>query len=228
MSARAIGAQIETVRAAYHDRPARLVQHVERVVVEAVDLANRWGADPERATLAAWGHDLFRALPARDQLTLARELGLPLTADDEAQPVLLHGPNAATVLRERFAVDDAEALAAVRDHTLGAPEMPLLAKIILLADKVERRKRGRTPVMREVRRLARNDIDLALLCWADWKWVEERTHGWASHPQHWAARQRWVAEHHLEAGLPGRTAEDEPPADIAATIATHGAMLEGA
>ena len=208
MTKTAVRAQIEAIRAAFHDRPPGLVRHVERVVIEAVDLAVRWGADPERATLAAWGHDLFRALPAADQLKLAREVGLPLTAEDQAQPMLLHGPNASFVLRERFAVRDEEALAAVRDHTLGGAEMPLLAKIILLADKVERRKRGRTPVMREIRRLARRDIDLALLCWADWKWVEERRHGWSSHSQHWAARQRWVAGHHAEIGLPGRTTDD--------------------
>ncbi|MEP6872419.1 MAG: bis(5'-nucleosyl)-tetraphosphatase (symmetrical) YqeK [Anaerolineaceae bacterium] len=209
MNGSAVGAQIETIRAAFFDRPSRLVRHVERVVLEAVDLADRWGADPERAALAGWGHDLFRALSGEQQLKLAREVGLLVTAHDEAEPVVLHGPNAAIVLRERFAVTDHDALAAVRDHTLGRPEMPLLAKIILIADKVEPRKRARTPVMREIRRLARRDLDLALLCWADWKWVEERAHGWESHSQHWEARRRWVAEHHAEIGLPKRVDDDD-------------------
>ena len=210
MSKSAIGAQIETIRRAFEDRPAGLVRHVERVVTEAVQLAEFWDVDPQRATLAGWGHDLFRALAPAAQLKLAREIGLPLTEADSAAPMLLHGPNAAIVLRERFSISDEDALAAVRDHTLGAPEMPMLAKIILLADKVERRKRGRTPVMREIRKLARRDLDLALLCWADWKWVEERTHEWTSHPQHWEARQRWVAEHHAEIGLPKREKPEAP------------------
>lgn len=222
-----VGAQIETIRAAFHDRPVGLVRHVERVAVEAVDLANRWNADPDRATLAAWGHDLFRALPPEEQIRLAREAGIALTAEDKAQPLLLHGPNAAVVLRERFAVSDDDALAAIRDHTLGAPEMPLLAKIILIADKVEPRKRARTPVMREIRRLARRDLDLALLCWADWKWVEERTHRWSSHPQHWLARQRWVAEHHAEIGLPGRSTEDEGAGQPSSHGSAGQVMLDG-
>lgn len=225
MTTSAVRAQIETIRAACHDRPAGLVRHVERVAAEAVDLAKRWGADPERATLAAWGHDLFRALAPEKQLQLAREVGVPVSAWDEAQPVLLHGPNAAIVLRERFFVSDDEALSAVRDHTLGAAEMPLLAKIILLADKVEPRKRRRTPVMREIRRLARRDLDLALLCWADWKWVEERTHGWDSHPSHWAARQHWVAEHHAEIGLPGRTFDEPVATNISGQETAGQAML---
>ncbi len=214
MSKSAVAAQIATVRAAFHDRPASLVRHVERVATEAVQLATFWDVDPERATLAAWGHDLFRALAPGAQLKLARESGLLLTDADIAQPVLLHGPNAAIVLRERFSITDEDALAAVRDHTLGAAEMPLLAKIILLADKVERRKRRRTPVMGEIRKLARRDLELALLCWADWKWVEERTHGWSSHPQHWQARQRWVGELHAEIGLAGRTSDGDEAAEI--------------
>jgi HD superfamily phosphohydrolase YqeK len=86
--------------------------------------------------------------------------------------------------------------------------MSLIAKVILIADKVEARKRKRTPVMAEIRKLARRDLDAALLCWADWKWLEERTNQWNSHPTHWRARQQWVREHHIDAALPARSAED--------------------
>lgn len=174
---------------------------------EALDLAARWDVDPLRVQLSAWGHDLFRAHPPLEQLRLARESGISVEAVDELDPVLLHGPVAAVVLRERFAISDDEALAAVRDHTLGSPDMPVLAKVILIADKVEARKRRRTPIMRDIRRLARRDLDLALLCWADWKWLDEREHGWSGHPRHWLARSAWVREQHEGARLPGRVSE---------------------
>lgn len=194
--------QIATVRAQYDALPAGLLRHVQRVVEEARDLARRWDLDPDRVELAAWGHDLYRAHHPAEQLRLAAEAGLTITEADRLEPVLLHGPIAAHVLRHRFAITDDEALAAIRDHTLGAPEMPLIAKVILLADKFEPRKRRRDPVLRRIRRLARRDLDTALLCWADWKWVEERTRGWASHPAHWQARLRWVEEHHRALALP--------------------------
>jgi predicted HD superfamily hydrolase involved in NAD metabolism len=194
--------QTEAVRAEFASRPEGLIRHVERVLVEALDLAGRWDLDQERVQLATWGHDLYRAFAPAEQLRLAREVGLPVSLPDEADPVLLHGPLAAVTLEERFGVDDAEALAAVRDHTLGRAEMPILAKVILLADKFERRKRDRTPVMKSIRRLAWRDLDLALLCWSDRKWLEEREHGWNSHPTSWDARVRWVAEHHAELAMP--------------------------
>jgi predicted HD superfamily hydrolase involved in NAD metabolism len=190
-------------------RPAGLQQHVERVLVEALDLARRYDADPARVELAVRGHDLFRAHPPAEQLRLARAWGLTVTPSDEAAPVMLHGPLAAVALAGQFGVEDEEVLAAVREHTAGAPEMNLIARIMLLADKFEARKRKRAPVLADVRRLARRDLDTALLCWADWKWVDERERGWDTYPAHWQARLRWVAEHHADAGLPPRVPDAE-------------------
>ncbi|MEO8539999.1 MAG: bis(5'-nucleosyl)-tetraphosphatase (symmetrical) YqeK [bacterium] len=199
-----MAAQTAALKVVFEERPEGLVRHVERVLVEALDLARRYDLDEERVELATWGHDLFRSFPPEEQLKLATEAGLRIEVADRADPVLLHGPIAAVTLRERFAVEDEEALAAVRDHTLGATEMSMIAKVILLADKFEKRKRDRTPVMKEIRRLAWRDLDLALLCWADWKWMEEREHGWQSHPQGWSARLHWVAAHHAELRMPVR------------------------
>jgi nicotinate-nucleotide adenylyltransferase len=205
--------QIEVVRAEFDERPKGLRAHVERVLDEALDLATRWDLDTQRVELAVWGHDLFRALKPRAQLALAREVGLAPGPEEERSPVLLHGPTAAAVLRERFGVRDDDALDAVRDHTAGLAQMSMLAKVILIADKVEKRKRRRAPAMEGIRRLARRDLDTALLCWADWKWVDERRHGWDSYTAHWSARIGWVGEHHADSGLPGRTADDAPELD---------------
>jgi predicted HD superfamily hydrolase involved in NAD metabolism len=204
-----IRAQITAVRKEMSSRPKGLQAHVERVVEESLDLADRYDVDPERVELAARGHDLFRSNPPPERLRLAREAGIPITSDDEAAPVMLHGPLGAAVMASRFGIDDDEVLAAVRDHTAGFAQMSLIAKIILLADKFEPRKRKRTPVMAGIRRLARRDLDTALLCWADWKWVEERERGYASYPAHWTARRRWVAEHHEDIALPRRVREEE-------------------
>lgn len=205
--------QIDAIQQEFESRPEGLVRHVQRVLVEALDLAARYDLDPERVELATWGHDLFRSFPPDDQLRLAVEAGLPLTSADHADPVLLHGPIAATTLRERFDLADEEALAAVRDHTLGATEMPMLAKVILLADKVEKRKRDHTPVMKAIRRVAWRDLDLALLCWSDWKLIEERERGWESHPASWKARQHWVREHHFDV-VPAPPPSSEWPDDM--------------
>ncbi len=207
-------AQLDRVQAEMASRPSGLIEHVERVAKEAREIGAYWDVDQERLALAAWGHDLFRHESEARQLQLAAEAGVAISSEDRRSPIVLHGPVAAAVLEHRLGVDDREVLAAVRDHTLGLAEMSLIAKIILLADKVEPRKRKRDPEMKRIRRLAWRDLDTALLCWADWKWVVEREKGYDSHPVHWQARTQWVREHHFDSDPSDVRMESMPTAPV--------------
>lgn len=193
--------QIAAIRAEMEQRPRGLVDHVVRVVREARTLARAWDVDRDRVELAVWGHDLFRAHAPAEQLRLAEEAGVTIGPLDREYPVLLHGPVAAAVLQERFGIADEEAVAAIRDHTSGSAEMPLIAKVLLVADKVEAAKRRGSRELRAIRELARRDLDLALLCWSDWKWYGERRGGLTMDGRHWSARTAWVAAHHRDAAI---------------------------
>ncbi len=199
-----IADQIAAVREELLTRPSGLVRHVERVLAEAIPLAHIWNADEQRVELAVWGHDLFRSEPPAEQLRLAGEVGVEIDTDSRDYPILLHGPIAAVVLRERFGIADEEALAAVRDHTAGLEEMSLLAKILLIADKIEANKRRGVSQLADIRDVARRDLDTAILCWADWRWTAEARERYRTQAAHWRARQHWVAEHHQDIGMPGR------------------------
>jgi predicted HD superfamily hydrolase involved in NAD metabolism len=193
-----VRSQLARVQAEMESRPQKLIEHVQRVAKEAVEIGNYWDVDPDRLELASWGHDLFRHEPEERQIELAKEAGLAIGPADRRSPIVLHGPIAASVLEHRIGISDRDVLAAVRDHTLGLSEMSLIAKIILLADKVEPRKRKRDPEMKLIRKLARRDLDIALLCWADWKWVVERENDYETHPAQWESRTYWVREHHFD------------------------------
>ena len=199
-----LAAQLTVVRAKLENRPAGLVAHVRRVLDEALELGAYYDIDPVRIELATWGHDLYRAGKSKDLLALARERGIPVAHAEARLPMLLHGPVAAAILEQSSGVTDDEVLSAIRYHTSGAPQMPLLAKVILLADKTEPQKRRRAPALQAIRALARRDLDTALLCWADWAWVAFQANGWETQDAHWQARAAWVESHHREIGLVGR------------------------
>ena len=199
-----IADQIAAVREELLQRPSGLVRHVERVLSEALPLARAWLADEERVELAVWGHDLFRSEPPAEQIRLAGEVGVEIDEDSRDYPILLHGPIAAVVLRERFGITDEEALFAVRDHTAGLGQMSLLAKILLIADKIEKKKRRGVPQLAGIRRIARRDLDTAILCWADWRWANEARERYRTQHAHWRARRHWVVEHHRDMGMPER------------------------
>ena len=143
--------------------PQGLQEHIQRVRDIAAELALRHGLDPHQADLAAAAHDLARAFKAEELLVQTREAGLSLHPVEEALPVLLHGPLAAHWLRWRYGTEDSEVLEAVRWHSTANRGLSLLAKLTFLADKLDPPKLSRYPFLEQVRALAWEDLDAALL-----------------------------------------------------------------
>lgn len=141
------------------------LQHTYGVVKTALDLARRYGADPDRARAAALMHDYAKAMPVADQMAVAQRRGLifdPLMAGSGA---LLHAHVGAALLEEEGLVTDPAVLDAVRWHTTGRPGMGVLEKILWIADLVEP---GRSfPGVDRIRELTWQDLDLGLMAGLD-------------------------------------------------------------
>lgn len=126
-----------------------------------------WRLDVDKAELAAIAHDVCRVTAGKELLRLAREFTLPVTAIDEAFPVFLHGPVGAEVLRRSYGIEDDEILDPIRYHTIGNKHMSAFDKVLFLADKLDPGKVTRYPFIGEVARLAREDLDEAMLLFID-------------------------------------------------------------
>ncbi len=181
-------ARFEILRAAVARLPRGLAEHIEGTVAEARRLAHLHGIDEERAALAAWGHDIARALSPSELLAEARRLGLAVDPIQEAAPILLHGPVAEALLGREYGIDDAEVLAAARYHTTGRAGMSTLEKIVFIADKIETGKAKGNPAAASVRQLADEDLDAAVLQLLNRHLVEASHRGWPLHPDSVAAR----------------------------------------
>lgn len=135
--------------------------HTLGVAACARELAGIYGIDSRQAELAALLHDCARCMSARELLATAEEQGLAVDELEREIPDLLHGKIGAYFARVRFGVYDLAVLHAIERHTLGAPEMTALDKIIFVADMIEP---GRDfPGVEKLRELARADLDRALL-----------------------------------------------------------------
>ena len=182
-------AQIEALKAAIGRLPRGLAEHVERVVAEADRLAaGLKELDREQLELAAWGHDIARALSRRELLARARGFGLEVSPVEEEAPILLHGPVGAEILRQEHGIDDPEVLAAARFHSTGRAGMSLLEKVIFVADKIEPGKVRAKPALARVRELADRDLDAAILEYLDQMLMVASEENWSLHPQAIAAR----------------------------------------
>ncbi|HEY9722977.1 MAG TPA: bis(5'-nucleosyl)-tetraphosphatase (symmetrical) YqeK [Oscillatoriaceae cyanobacterium] len=136
-------------------------QHSLGVAATARALAERYGADPERAELAGLLHDAAREWKAGALLETARAAGMPVGYLEEMAPMpCLHGPIGAELAEREFGVADGEVLAAISHHTLGRERMGLLEKVVFLADAIEP-NRPDAPYIRELRARAEDDLDHA-------------------------------------------------------------------
>ena len=134
--------------------------HTMGTVLTAVELAGRYGADGERARLAALLHDCAK-VAGRLILEQAEEAGLILDASAAGMKGLLHAKVGAIYAKKLFGVDDAQVLNAIEYHSTGRAGMGLLEKIVYLADMIEP---GREfPDVEALRRLAKADLDLAVI-----------------------------------------------------------------
>lgn len=152
---------IEQVKA---QMPAKRWNHTLGVMEAAVELARRFGANPEQAELAALLHDYCKYWPADRQWKVLEAKGEDpqLLEYDKA---LWHGPAAAIVIQEELGIADPEVIEAVRWHTSGRVGMSLLDKIVCLADYIER---GRDfPGVHKIRELAEHSLEKALLAGFD-------------------------------------------------------------
>ncbi len=125
-------------------------------------LARRWGEDPRRASLAALLHDCGRLIKKERLAHYSLDHGLraPLLAEIARRaPGLLHAYVGEDLARRRFGCRDRSVLRAVRSHTLGAPAMSRLDRIIYVADASSEDRSH--PYAAPLRRLASQDLDAA-------------------------------------------------------------------
>ncbi|MBR6618344.1 MAG: bis(5'-nucleosyl)-tetraphosphatase (symmetrical) YqeK [Oscillospiraceae bacterium] len=111
-------------------------RHSCNVARAARQLAQKYGADVEKAYFAGLMHDVCKEMLFDDQkaLMLAGDF-----APDEAElqsKKVWHGIAGAYYLQSEFGVTDKDILNAVRFHTVGRANMSLLEEIIYIADMI--------------------------------------------------------------------------------------------
>lgn len=132
------------------------------VAEQAQHLAEKFGADTEKAYTAGLIHDIMRYEPPEEMLKLIDSDGkYKLTPLERKITVTLHAVAGEVYLRTKLGVTDKEILSAVRYHTTGKENMTLLEKIIYVADLTSEDRDY--PDVAEVRETAEQSLENATL-----------------------------------------------------------------
>ena len=135
------------------------VAHVLGCRDTAVELAQRWGADPVDAARAGLLHDITKALDGPLQLTLCQAYGKMLDDFSRKYPKTLHAFTGSLVAGRIFGENDA-VVEAIACHTTGKADMNLLETILYVADYMEPNRDF--PGVERLRQAAFQDIQAAL------------------------------------------------------------------
>lgn len=136
-------------------------KHCLGVRDEAIKLANLYGADPEKAGLAGLVHDCVKGMEPQQMIDFYKEYNLDIKDITCEEEKLRHAKVGAYYAKLVFGIEDEEIFDAVYYHTTGKPDMPLLTKIIYIADYIEPNRRY--DGVNELRNLAYKDLDAAIL-----------------------------------------------------------------
>ena len=145
----------------------------------ALALAEKWGADPEKAQRAALLHDITKALDGAAQLTLCESFGILLDDFSKTHPKTLHAFTGSLVA-ERIFGEDADIVQAIASHTTGKPGMNILDQILYIADNME--KTRTYPGVEKVRSLAFRNLEKAVMLGLSNTIENLKTRGEGIHP----------------------------------------------
>lgn len=132
------------------------------------ELAARFGADEEKAALAALIHDNAKCFEYKELVQIVNENNFPIKDDVKNNHKILHAFAGAYLAQKELGIEDKDLLNAIMYHTTGRTAMSLLEKIVYLSDKLE--KRTRPPEYRnKIAKILQqtNDIDKTILVTVD-------------------------------------------------------------
>ncbi len=138
---------------------AKRFKHVLRVEEMCVILAERNGADIEKARIAALLHDYMKETNIEVLKEMCKDV--PEIKGYETLLEILHGFAGAMTAEKEFGIKDTDILNAIKYHTIGREKMSLLEKIVYIGDAVEI---GRNyPYVDEIREETLKDLDSGII-----------------------------------------------------------------
>ena len=139
--------------------PEKRLTHCLGVERAAIELAQRFGVDTEKAGLAGLLHDYAKKLSDQEFLGLIDHYQLDPDLKNWGNNVW-HGMVGIYKIQEDLGIEDAEILRAIEIHTVGSGTMSELDKVVYVADYIEHNRDF--PGVDKARELAQRSLNQAV------------------------------------------------------------------
>lgn len=151
---------IEQIKKCYleHDK-SKTLHHAQAVAETAVSIADVYGLDTHKVTLAALLHDISVIMTPQEMYETAVSRGMFIDPAEEKYHFLLHQRMSRMIAEERFSITDADILSAVECHTTLKKNAGIYDKTIFIADKISWDREGEPPYHDLLKKKAMESLD---------------------------------------------------------------------
>ncbi len=143
--------------------PTKRYNHTKHTSKLAVELANHYKIDTEKALIASLIHDMGKTLKIPQKIEYCKKNKMNfkhIKTISEYAPELLHSYIGEHMAKKIFKIKDEDILKSIRQHTIGSKKMSKLAKIIFVADTGSTDRKY--PHATAIRNMAFENLDDAL------------------------------------------------------------------
>lgn len=112
----------------------RRFKHSVNVSIEAMRLAEKYGADVDKAAVAGILHDITKEVDFQKQLQIIESGDIILSDVEKSTNKLWHAISGSVYIQTELGITDTDIINAVRYHTTARAGMSKLEKVIFLAD----------------------------------------------------------------------------------------------
>lgn len=111
-------------------------EHSIGVMEKAIELAEIFGEDKEKAAYVGLVHDIAKEMDNEEFYNYMEKNNINIEEIDKIETIALHGKIGADIAKKKYSFTD-EMYDAIYYHTTARDNMTLLDKIIYVADKIE-------------------------------------------------------------------------------------------
>lgn len=137
-------------------------EHTLGVAYTAASLAMCYDVAIKDAEIAGLLHDCAKCITNEKRVSICEKHNIPINEIERRNPFLLHAKVGSFFAMEEYNITNPDIINAILNHTTGRPGMSILEKIVFVADYIEPNRR-QAPNLKEIRKMAFQDIDSALL-----------------------------------------------------------------
>ncbi|WP_348921229.1 bis(5'-nucleosyl)-tetraphosphatase (symmetrical) YqeK [Enterococcus rotai] len=111
----------------------------------ACKLAERFMADPHKAQIAGYLHDISAIYPDDQRVAVANKMGIALCKEELTLPMIIHQKISREIALGQFNITDLEILSAIECHTTLKGNYSTLDLVVFIADKIKWDQDGEPP-----------------------------------------------------------------------------------